>query len=221
MQDFNISQFLTENKLTTNSRQMLKEDVEKTIQSNADAGNNETVEGKFARNMSEYIFSDSVIPKGKKISIGSIFMEPDEESKDYYATDEEVRSVYSSLPTTFKVEDNHISGKFDHYFVIQKTGNDEFTLLKSVEGDYGLYDVNDDSTLRDNEKLNEEESPVESKVEVVDTDNRDAFTTELILSNNTRVEVEVIDLFLNMVENLDNDELEAEVEALIAKIKNI
>lgn len=52
-------------------------------------------------------------------------------------------------------------------------------------------------------------------------DNRDTSTTELTLSNGIKIEVDVIDLFLNMVENLGNDELESEAEALIAKVKNI
>jgi hypothetical protein len=45
------------------------------------------------------------------------------------------------------------------------------------------------------------------RVEVKETDNRDISTTDLILDNNTVVEVDVIDLFENMLENLGDDDL--------------
>ncbi|MDB4343436.1 hypothetical protein OAA15_00285 [bacterium] len=78
--------------------------------------------------------------------------------------------------------------------------------------------LTENKMTRNSQSLNEEAS---NEVEVVDMDNRDTSTTELTLSNDIKVEVDVIDLFLNMVENLGNDELESEAEALIAKIKNI
>jgi cytidylate kinase len=42
------------------------------------------------------------------------------------------------------------------------------------------------------------------RVEIKETDNRDISTTDLILDNNTVVEVDVIDLFENMLENSEN-----------------
>jgi ASC-1-like (ASCH) protein len=46
------------------------------------------------------------------------------------------------------------------------------------------------------------------RVEVIkETDNRDISTTDLILDNNTVVEVDVIDLFENMLENSGNEEV--------------
>ena len=45
------------------------------------------------------------------------------------------------------------------------------------------------------------------RVEIKETDNRDISTTDLILDNNTVVEVDVIDLFENMLENLGDDDL--------------
>jgi hypothetical protein len=45
------------------------------------------------------------------------------------------------------------------------------------------------------------------RVEVKETDNRDWSTTDLILDNNTVVEVDVVDLFENMLENSGNEEV--------------
>jgi ASC-1-like (ASCH) protein len=45
------------------------------------------------------------------------------------------------------------------------------------------------------------------RVEIKETDNRDISTTDLILDNNTVVEVDVIDLFENMLENSGNEEV--------------
>ena len=45
------------------------------------------------------------------------------------------------------------------------------------------------------------------RVEIRDTDNRDSSTTDLILNNNTVVEVDVVELFENMLENSGNEEV--------------
>jgi hypothetical protein len=45
------------------------------------------------------------------------------------------------------------------------------------------------------------------RVEIEGTDNRDCYETDLILDNGTVVNVNVQDLFENMLENLGNDEL--------------
>ena len=45
------------------------------------------------------------------------------------------------------------------------------------------------------------------RVEVKGTDNRDSSMTDLILDNNTVVEVDVIDLFENLLENNGDEEL--------------
>ena len=45
------------------------------------------------------------------------------------------------------------------------------------------------------------------RVEVKETDNRDWSTTDLILDNNTVVEVDVVVLFENMLENSGNEEV--------------
>jgi len=45
------------------------------------------------------------------------------------------------------------------------------------------------------------------RVEIEETDNRDCYETDLILDNGTVVNVNVQDLFENMLENLGNDEL--------------
>jgi len=45
------------------------------------------------------------------------------------------------------------------------------------------------------------------RVEVKETDNRDSSMTDLILDNNTVVEVDVINLFENLLENNGNEEL--------------
>ena len=45
------------------------------------------------------------------------------------------------------------------------------------------------------------------RVKINESDNRDISTTDLILDNNTVVEVDVIDLFENMLENCGNEEV--------------
>ena len=45
------------------------------------------------------------------------------------------------------------------------------------------------------------------RVEVKEIDNRDWSTTDLILDNNTVVEVDVVVLFENMLENTGNEEV--------------
>jgi hypothetical protein len=45
------------------------------------------------------------------------------------------------------------------------------------------------------------------RVEIEGTDNRDCYETDLILDNGTVVNVNVQDLFENMLENLGDDEL--------------
>ena len=57
------------------------------------------------------------------------------------------------------------------------------------------------------------------RIEIKDTDNRDIYTTDIILENNTVVEVDVIDLFENMILNRDREELEVMFEELIKKLK--
>jgi ASC-1-like (ASCH) protein len=56
------------------------------------------------------------------------------------------------------------------------------------------------------------------RVEVKETDNRDISTTDLILDNNTVVEVDVIDLFENMLENSGNEEVLDMFYVLIEKL---
>jgi ASC-1-like (ASCH) protein len=56
------------------------------------------------------------------------------------------------------------------------------------------------------------------RVEVKETDNRDISTTDLILDNNTVVEVDVIDLFENMLENHGNEEVLDMFYVLIEKL---
>jgi ASC-1-like (ASCH) protein len=56
------------------------------------------------------------------------------------------------------------------------------------------------------------------RVEVKETDNRDISTTDLILDNNTVVEVDVIDLFENMLENHGNEEMLDMFYVLIEKL---
>ena len=46
------------------------------------------------------------------------------------------------------------------------------------------------------------------RVEIVESDNRDVYTTDLILDNGTVVEVDVQDLFENMIENVSEDTVE-------------
>jgi hypothetical protein len=56
------------------------------------------------------------------------------------------------------------------------------------------------------------------RVEIKGTDNRDISTTDLILDNNTVVEVDVIDLFENMLENSGNEEVLDMFYVLIEKL---
>jgi len=57
------------------------------------------------------------------------------------------------------------------------------------------------------------------RVEIKGTDNRDISITDLILDNNTVVEVDVIDLFENMLENSGNEEVLDMFYVLIEKLK--
>ena len=59
------------------------------------------------------------------------------------------------------------------------------------------------------------------RVEIKGTDNRDIYTTDVILENNTVVEINPINLFENMILNRDNEELELMFDELIKKIKGI
>jgi hypothetical protein len=58
------------------------------------------------------------------------------------------------------------------------------------------------------------------RVEIEGTDNRDCYETDLILDNGTVVSVDVQDLFENMLENLDDDELLDKFYELQELIKN-
>lgn len=57
------------------------------------------------------------------------------------------------------------------------------------------------------------------RVEIKDTDNRDIYTTDIILENNTVVEINPINLFENMILNRDKEELELIFNKLIKKLK--
>jgi ribosomal protein S8E len=58
------------------------------------------------------------------------------------------------------------------------------------------------------------------RVEIVESDNRDVYTTDLILDNGTVVEVNVQDLFENMIENVSEDTVEDySVEELLDMFK--
>tara|TARA_R110000787_G_scaffold44299_1_gene108767 strand:+ start:1330 stop:1527 length:198 start_codon:yes stop_codon:yes gene_type:complete len=57
------------------------------------------------------------------------------------------------------------------------------------------------------------------RVEIKETDNRDIYTTDVILENNTVVEINPINLFENMILNRDNEELELMFNKLIKKLK--
>ena len=57
------------------------------------------------------------------------------------------------------------------------------------------------------------------RVEIEGTDNRDIYTTDVILENNTVVEINPINLFENMILNRDNEELELMFNKLVKKLK--
>jgi len=57
------------------------------------------------------------------------------------------------------------------------------------------------------------------RIEIEDTDNRDIYTTDIILENNTVVEINPINLFENMILNRDKEELELMFNKLIKKLK--
>ena len=58
------------------------------------------------------------------------------------------------------------------------------------------------------------------RVYLKDTDNRDIYTTDIILGNNTVVEINPINLFENMILNRDESkELELMFNKLIKKLK--
>ena len=58
------------------------------------------------------------------------------------------------------------------------------------------------------------------RVEIKETDNRDISTTDLILDNNTVVEVDVIDLFENMLENSGKEEVLDYFYLILEKLRN-
>tara|TARA_Y100000389_G_scaffold21415_1_gene18404 strand:- start:34 stop:276 length:243 start_codon:yes stop_codon:yes gene_type:complete len=61
---------------------------------------------------------------------------------------------------------------------------------------------------------------IRKRVEIVETDNRDVYITDLILDNGTVVEVDVQDLFENMIENVSEDTVEEySVEELLDMFK--
>lgn len=63
---------------------------------------------------------------------------------------------------------------------------------------------------------------VRKRVEIVETDNRDVYTTDLILDNGTVVEVDVQDLFENMIENVSEDTVEDySVEELLEMFESL
>jgi hypothetical protein len=59
------------------------------------------------------------------------------------------------------------------------------------------------------------------RVEIEETDNRDCYETDLILNNGTVVNINVQDLFENMLENLGDDELLNKFYELQKSIENI
>ena len=59
------------------------------------------------------------------------------------------------------------------------------------------------------------------RVEVIETDNRDISTTDLILDNKTVVEVNVVDLFENMLENCGDEEVLEIFNKLIERLNNL
>ena len=57
------------------------------------------------------------------------------------------------------------------------------------------------------------------RIEIEDTDNRNIYTTDVILENNTVVEINPINLFENMILNRGRKELEVMFDELIEKLK--
>jgi hypothetical protein len=57
------------------------------------------------------------------------------------------------------------------------------------------------------------------RVEIKETDNRDIYTTDVILDNNTVVEIDVIELFENMLENSGKEEVLYMFIELLEKLK--
>tara|TARA_R110001632_G_scaffold170755_1_gene289950 strand:+ start:26 stop:211 length:186 start_codon:yes stop_codon:yes gene_type:complete len=58
------------------------------------------------------------------------------------------------------------------------------------------------------------------RVEIKETDNRDIYTTDVILENNTVVEINPINLFENVILNRDESkELELMFNKLVKKLK--
>jgi len=63
---------------------------------------------------------------------------------------------------------------------------------------------------------------IRKRVEIVETDNRDVYTTDLILDNGTVVEVDVQELFENMIENVSEDTVEDySVDELLEMFKSL
>ena len=58
------------------------------------------------------------------------------------------------------------------------------------------------------------------RVEIIGTDNRDSSITDLILDNKTVVELDVIDLFENMLENNGDEEVLDMFYELIKKLND-
>tara|TARA_R100000900_G_scaffold47700_2_gene38466 strand:+ start:1407 stop:1625 length:219 start_codon:yes stop_codon:yes gene_type:complete len=63
---------------------------------------------------------------------------------------------------------------------------------------------------------------IRKRVNIVETDNRDVYTTDLVLDNGTVVEVDVQDLFENMIENVSEDTVENySVDELLEMFKSL
>jgi len=63
---------------------------------------------------------------------------------------------------------------------------------------------------------------IRKRVNIVETDNRDIYTTDLILDNGTVVEVDVQELFENMIENVSEDTVEDySVDELLEMFKSL
>ena len=57
------------------------------------------------------------------------------------------------------------------------------------------------------------------RVKIKATDNSDIYTTDVILDNNTVVEINVIKIFENMLENSGREELLDMFDVLVEKLK--